>query len=114
MSELNIPTCYVYDLFCSLCHADAYKVARNCNGEIFCLEVSTDQVNTQLHSLHHANKLTDRLLLYLILQISGFELFNFVARAYLEPPTKVGPDGSELLTPVVLHYTRRSGLNIIF
>ena len=38
-----------------------------------------------------------------VLQIDADKEFNFVARAYLEPPTKVGPDGSELLMPYVLY-----------
>ena len=39
------------------------------------------------------------------LQIGERQPFNIVARAYLEPPTKVGPDGAELLTPYILYYT---------
>ena len=38
-------------------------------------------------------------------QISGNQLFNFVARAYLEPSTKTGPNGVELLMPYILYYT---------
>ena len=38
-----------------------------------------------------------------VLQIDADKEFNFVARAYLEPPTKVGPDGSELLMPYILY-----------
>lgn len=38
-------------------------------------------------------------------QINERRPFNIVARAYLEPPTKVGPDGAELLTPYILFYT---------
>jgi hypothetical protein len=46
-------------------------------------------------------------------QIGGRQPFNVVARAYMEPPTKVGPDGSELLTPYVLFYTpQRRGMDI--
>ena len=39
------------------------------------------------------------------MQIGADKEFNFVARAYLEPSTKVGPDTSELLMPYVLRYT---------
>ena len=39
------------------------------------------------------------------MQIGADKEFNFVARAYLEPSTKVGPDGSELLMPYILYVT---------
>ena len=46
-----------------------------------------------------------------ILQIDADKEFNFVARAYLEPPTKVGPDGSELLMPYVLYVSILSAVS---
>ena len=50
-------------------------------------------------------KLFDIIIILLYMQIRGNQLFNFVARAYLEPSTKVGPDGAELLLPYILYYT---------
>ena len=44
----------------------------------------------------------------LSLQINEGKEFNLVARVYLEPQTKVGPDGAELLMPYVLYYTHNS------
>ena len=74
-------------------------MARKCNGESFCLEIPLDKVISILTELMlNTNALH-------VLQIDADKEFNFVARAYLEPPTKVGPDGSELLMPYVLYVT---------
>ena len=74
-------------------------MARKCNGESFCLEVPLDKVITLSIYLNR----TDANALHDVLQIDADKEFNFVARAYLEPPTKVGPNGSELLMPYVLY-----------
>ena len=42
---------------------------------------------------------------FMILQISERDEFNFIARAYLEPSTKVGPANEELLMPYVFYYS---------
>ena len=75
-------------------------MARKCNGENFCLDVP-------LHKVIIISILTELMLINTnalhVLQIDADKEFNFVARAYLEPPTKVGPNGSELLMPYVLY-----------
>lgn len=89
-------------------------MARQCNGESYCLEVSVDKVcvHTYVHTMLYdawSNSIYRRLpLSTLSLQINEGKEFNLVARVYLEPQTKVGPDGAELLMPYVLYYTHNS------
>ena len=73
-------------------------MARKCNGENFCLDVPLDKVIIPMFV-----ELMLNTNVFHVLQIDADKEFNFVARAYLEPPTKVGPDGSELLMPYILY-----------
>jgi hypothetical protein len=59
----------------------AYKFARDCQGEPFCLPVPTGELGVPLD-----------------------DALNFIARPYLEPPTDTGPLPSQLIAPQVLHF----------
>jgi hypothetical protein len=59
----------------------AYKFARDCQGEPFCLPVPTGELGVPLD-----------------------DVLNFIERPYLEPPTDTGPLPSQLIAPQVLHF----------
>lgn len=59
----------------------AYKFARDCQGEPFCLPVPAGELGVPLD-----------------------DVLNFIERPYLEPPTDTGPLPSQLIAPQVLHF----------
>ncbi len=63
----------------------AYKIARHCNGQPYCVEVPTQFPGVALD-----------------------ETLSVVERAYLNPQTKVGPDYSEIIMPILLHFVPKT------
>ena len=47
----NIIIALKHTYFCFVTFVDAYKTARNCKGEDFCLEIPLNQVNINKHHL---------------------------------------------------------------
>jgi hypothetical protein len=85
----------------------AWKVARQCNGEEFCLELKTEfsDLNGQPYqcNLYDWYNFKDGQPL-----IGPFDLdeadINITWRVYLEPATNVGPDDNELLYDRVIYF----------
>jgi hypothetical protein len=82
----------------------AWKVARNCNGETYCMEVKKDfedlEGNTytcNLYDWYHGGNLLGPF------DLDKAELF-FLWRSYMEPATKVGPDDNELVYDRAIYF----------
>ena len=72
----------------------AVKVARNCGGEPYCLEIKQPDfkdINGQTYTCNPPLVLNDT------------EMF-FIFRTYMEPTTKVSPDDNELPYHRAIHF----------
>ena len=96
----------------SKCPADveylyAWKVARHCNGEPYCMEVKTEFVdmNGQAYQCNLYDWYADPFNPPLI---GSFDLdaadMNVTWRSYVEPATNVGPDDNELLYDRAIYF----------
>jgi hypothetical protein len=85
----------------------AWKVARDCQGEEFCMTVNDQfvDINGESYTCNrydwYANPSNPPLLGPLVMDES--DLF-FVWRSYMEPATKVGPDDNELLYDRAIYF----------
>ena len=85
----------------------AWKVARHCNGEAFCLELKTEfsDLNGQPYQCNLYDYYTDP---ENPIPLGPFDLNNadlfFLWRSYMEPATKVGPDDNELLYDRAIYF----------
>ena len=96
----------------STCPADvqylyAWKVARHCNGEEFCLELRTEfsDLNGQPYvcNLYDWYNFEDGQPLIGPLDLDKADI-NFTWRVYVEPATSVGPDDNELLYDRAIYF----------
>jgi hypothetical protein len=83
----------------------AWKVARDCKGEEFCLELKTEfyDLNGAPYTCYLYNWWVDREKPIGVLDLDKADI-NITWRVYVEPATNVGPDDNELLYDRVIYF----------